>query len=180
MNQAMRDFIYFQNMVPGKQESPFIQQFKQACLDSEPDEDVKQYRQQLLGNFPPILTFKNKKQEEDFYKQEAMNCSNFCCGEVVPEQSNPSVKDNYKLSIGNGELYEGNADSVKSQLKEDINSETFGSPQQEQYLNGLKEFSTKVSERESPSLLTKQSEDLDQSKDATSTPFKTTPKPWKD
>lgn len=179
MNQAMRDFIYFQNMIPGKHDAPFIQQFKQECLDSEENEDVKQYRQQLLNNFPPILTFKNKKQEEDFYNRQAMDCE-FCCGEMAMQQANPSMKDSYRFSMGTGELYQGNSEDIKSQLKEDINSQTFGSPKQETYIKGLNEFSAKISQREPPSFSSEQQENADQSKNAASTPFNTKPKPWKE
>lgn len=176
--KVLQDLVFFQNLIPGKQESPLIQQFRKMCIDTEENEQVKNYREGLLNNTPPTLTFRNKQQEEDFYKKEAKNCSEFCCGGVAFQGDSLASEDNYKLSIGNGTLYEGSAKDITTQLQKDISSETFGSSKQEQGINGLKEFSKISSQREERGFTSQQSsQSID---NTTSSPLQTEPKPWKE
>ena len=145
--------IFFQNLVPGKQDSPFIDRFKESCLETEDDEELKEDREQLLTIYPPVLSFKNNKQEKEFYESEAQSCSQFCCGGVaqLSPEYNPSentpLPDNYKLSIGTGTLYEGSASEIASKLGKDTSVERFGSPRQEQQIAGMKDFAAIVSQR---------------------------------
>ncbi|KTD22293.1 Uncharacterised protein [Legionella lansingensis] len=184
MNKKIENLIFLQNLIPGKQDSLFIESFKQNVLDKDDDEEQKQYRQQLLNQSPPKLTFRSKKEEDEFYKKEAINCSNFCCGSQVLQtnlythQINLVPDDNYMLSIGTGKLYEGTASKIRGELQDDIRSEPFGSTKQGQVLTGLKEFNTTLDQevQGSPSLETKEAS----AKEKSRSPFQTEPKPWKE
>ncbi|MCE0723757.1 MULTISPECIES: hypothetical protein [Legionella] len=159
--------IFFQNLVPGLQESPLVNRFRSECLDKENDESLKKQREALLMEFPPILSFVSKKQKEQFYEQEAMNCKQFCCGGMTPISSSFvsdiifTPKDDYVFSPGNGQLYEGSQKAIGNTIKEDMNQEQFGSPSQKALMDGLAGFDKTVTERtrssatveiESPSL----------------------------
>lgn len=178
LNKEVQTLIFFQNLVPGKQDSSLIQEFKMQCLDKENDPKIKQYREQLLNNNPPILTFRQKKEEGDFYNQQAKDCSSFCCGGTVainPFSPHPiEIKDSYMFSAGTGELFKGSAQNIQSQLKGVISSETFGSAKQMQYVNGFNEFNNSVLTREATNSV---SEFSPKNETTSSSPFKTTPKP---
>ena len=148
------NLIYFQNLIPGQPESPFIDRFKKECLVGEEDEEE---REKLLANqFPPVLSFTDK-QKKKFYEEEAKNCQQFCCGSMTvtadPETGKPLLnsQDNYMLSTGSGKLYEGSAATIKNEMQQDIRQEPFGSANQEQAIGELNKFGKIVDQRGAPS-----------------------------
>ena len=62
-----QQLIFFQNLVPGTQNSPFIDRYKDAYLK---DEAPNSERKLFLNAFPPVLSF-FEKQKKEFYDQEA-------------------------------------------------------------------------------------------------------------
>ncbi|QMT60294.1 hypothetical protein [Legionella sp. PC997] len=170
MSQAplqLDKMIYFQNLVPGLQQSPLINDFKSECLDAEPNESIKKQREMLLMEFPPILSFRNEQQKKKFYEDEAVKCHQFCCGGLSPISANFvddiafTPKDDYVFSAGNGQLYEGSTKTIDQTIKEDITQQQFGSPTQNTLMDGLIKFDKAVTQRiqasaaieaESPSL----------------------------
>lgn len=177
--KELENLIYFQNLVPGKQESPFIERFKQECLNDE-DENNEE-RKQLLNEFPPVLSF-SEQQKKKFYEDEAKNCQQFCCGSM--QVSNDALggvsmkqQDNYMLSTGSGKLYEGSAAQIKSEIQDDIHQESFGSLKQEQGIAGLKQFDAVVSARGQSNAEVNTNEAAEQS---SYSPFQTIPKPNKE
>ena len=186
-NELERDhgsLHYFQNLVPGKQDSPFIDRYCGECLDEEKDEEMTSARRQLLNNFPPVLSF-YEQQKKRFYEEEARRCQQFCCGGMQVQSDllgNPVLQqqDNYMLSVGSGKLYEGGAKGIKDEMQEDIRQEPFGSEKQQQIISGLNQFNSIVEQREaghghSPSSATEQA-----ANEQGYNPFKTTPKPTKE
>lgn len=186
IEKAAKEMLFFQNMLPGLQQSPFIDRFKDRCLDpgQNEEDEVDQFRRKLLNESPPVLSFTGKKQKDKFYEEEAKNCQQFCCGgvAVTSELGEVSVKpqDNYLLSVGTGKFYEGSATTVKGQLKEDIYKDSFGSPKQNQEVAGLKEFEGKVAQREQESPSLSSTEAPHAEKQSGLNPFQTTAKPWKE
>lgn len=62
-----KDLLYFQNLVPGTSDSPFIDRYKKECLDdNDPDNER---RKSLLDEFPPILSF-SAQQKKSFMKMK--------------------------------------------------------------------------------------------------------------
>ncbi|WP_454780746.1 hypothetical protein [Legionella sp. WA2022007384] len=145
--------IYFQNLVPGKQESPLINDFRSECLDTENNESIKKQREMLLMEFPPILSFRNEQQRKKFYEDEAVKCQQFCCGGLSPISAEFVhdiafiPKDDYVFSAGNGQLYEGSTKTIEQTIKEDITQEQFGSPNQNTLMDGLTTFDKAVTQR---------------------------------
>lgn len=145
--------IFFQNLVPGLQESPLINHFRSECLDKENDESLKKQREALLMEFPPILSFVSKKQKDKFYEQETTICNQFCCAGMTPISASFvndiafTPKDEYVFSPGNGQLYEGSQKSIDNTIKEDMSQEQFGSSNQKALMDGLATFDKTVTER---------------------------------
>ncbi len=160
-NSKAQDLICFQNLVPGQQESPFIERFIDVCLgDEEADE-----RKQLLDEIPPVLSFSNEGQKKSFYDDEAKNCQQFCCrGVSVESELGDSDKtvlksiDNYMYSIGLDKVYEGSADNIKEQMQEEVGQEAFGGTKQKQIVDGLKQFESVVEKRGEAQALSKSPE----------------------
>ena len=120
----MQDLIYFQNLVPGEQNSPFIARFKKECLGDDEKDEVNEARQGLLNKFPPVLSFL-EDQKKKFYEDEAKKCKSFCCGNVQISNDASGVismkqQDKYMLSTGTGKLYEGTAGQIKKEIQDDI------------------------------------------------------------
>lgn len=152
--------IFFQNLVPGTQESPFIDRYKSACLNDE--SAMTQMRKQLLNEFPPVLSF-NHQQKKKFYEEEARNCQQFCCGGMsldsdLKGNSFLEPKDHYMLSIGNGTLYEGSQDQIKDEMQTDVRQEQFGSAKQDQLISSIKHFDDLVAQRDQKPSTSKTSE----------------------
>lgn len=148
------NMIFFQNLVPGQPNTPFIDEFKKFCLEDEEDEDTKAYRNKLLENNPPTLSFKNKQEEDDFYKKQSQNCSTFCCGGVLQPMDSSSgnnilSEDRYKVSLGMEKLYEGTAGEIRQEMKADIGKLQDGSPEAKHIQKGLGEFNAIVEQRNS-------------------------------
>ncbi|STY29296.1 Uncharacterised protein [Legionella wadsworthii] len=145
--------IYFQNLVPGKNDSELVANFRAECLDSEDNETMKMQRNALLLEFPPILSFLSEEQKKKFYEQQQMNCLKFCCGSLSPITASTvndiafSSNDEYVFSPGNGQLYEGSQKTIQSQIKDGINQEQFGSPAQKDLMEGLSTFDKAVNQR---------------------------------
>lgn len=138
-----KDLLYFQNLVPGTPDSPFIDRYKKECLDdNDPDNER---RKSLLDEFPPILSF-SPQQKKKFYEDEARNCS-FCCGGVLTGGDTLKSMDNYMYSNGSGKLYEGSAANIKSQLQEEARQEEFGSTKQSQRIAEINQFDAVVNQR---------------------------------
>ncbi|CAM4498110.1 MAG: hypothetical protein LEGION0403_FIIPPAGN_01724 [Legionella sp.] len=174
--------IFFQNLVPGIQNSPFIDRYKDVYLK---DEAPNSERNLFLNAFPPVLSF-FEKQKKEFYAQEAKNCSQFCCGGMgmshgIEGDVNFNALDNYMFSAGSGTLYEGSANNIKSQIQNDIQQSGFGSQQQNDLISGLKQFNSAISDRtlrmamESP-----QMSEMTGPEDSSFNPFKTSPTPPKE
>lgn len=146
--QILRNLIILKNLIPGHHDSQLIERFKQSVLNQEDDEEQKKIRQQLLDETPPKLTFRNKKEEDDFYKDEANNCTSFCCGTQALEsnlntnQVTLSSNDNYMLSIGTGKLYEGTSGEISGEIQRDIHQEGFGTAKQELMIEGIQVFNS--------------------------------------
>ena len=183
--QRLQNMIFFQNLVPGIPASPFIKSFKNRVLneDNAQDDEAK-YREQLLLRTPPILSFRNKQQKEDFYKKEASDCNQFCCGGMVPipgPGNNHAPKDNYVLSTGSGKLYQGSANEIKSQLQQDIRTgglgEGFQSGKLDQAINGLNEFSNIVSKHNQSKMSSEPTESDQYANEEQHNPLKTQLKP---
>ncbi|STX52483.1 Uncharacterised protein [Legionella busanensis] len=178
MTPEIKTMILFQNLKPGIPDSSLVKDFREKCINKEEKEDkVEQQRGQLLNNFPPILVFRSKKQEKNFYEEEAERMCDFCCAGVADEGNKLSPQDNYKLSIGSGRLYEGSADSIRMQVQEDIRKEPFGSPKQERGLKGLKEFNNLVKQVEQQNLTSSSNQEC---KTSIPNPFEIIPRPEKD
>jgi hypothetical protein len=151
--------IYFQNLVPGTKDSPFIDRYKSEVLDNDPVDDLNTERRQLLNEFPPVLSF-YENEKKKFYEKEAGSCMSFCCGGVARISSlNGDVdmqkQDHYMVSTGSGTLYEGSAGDIKTQMQEDTHKQTFGSTEQAHILNGLKQFESIVTQRDDPNAAVK-------------------------
>lgn len=177
----LKPLIYFQNLVPGKQESPFIDRYKSECLNDENEQDHKM-RSQLLNEFPPVLSF-DEKQKKKFYEEESVRCQQFCCGFMHLSSDlsgNYFLKpqDSYMLSIGNGKLYEGNSEHIKGEMQADVHQEPFGSAKQEQIISGIKQFDAIVAQREEDPSFSKSPESNQKSEDSGHSPFKTEPNPF--
>lgn len=139
-----KDLLYFQNLVPGTSDSPFIDRYKKECLDdNDPDNER---RKSLLDEYPPILSF-HPQQKKKFYEDEARMCS-FCCGGVLTSDNGLKNIDNYMYSNNSGKLYEGSAANIKSQLQEEARQEKFGSAEQNQRMTEINQFSAVVDQRE--------------------------------
>lgn len=144
--QALGNLIILKNLIPGQYDSDFVRRFEQNVLSEDHDEEQKNYRLQLLNEIPPKLTFRNKTEEDDFYKKEASSCASFCCEtqKLEPNANNNSVSlvsnDNYMLSVRTGRLYEGDSGEIIKQLQKDIHNERFGSSKQSMMLDGLRDF----------------------------------------
>ncbi|WP_392537200.1 hypothetical protein [Legionella sp. 227] len=176
------EMIFFQNLVPGKQQSPLIDHYRSNVLDEERDEHIKQQRNALLMEFPPILSFRDEKQKKKFYDDEAKNCQQFCCGGMNPLSAAFIrdiafvPKDDYVYSSGNGELYQGSQKEIGSAIKEGINQVPFGSSGQKQLMDSLKTFDATVTQRsQSTDSIETESPTLGEMKSPN--PFNTTPKP---
>ncbi|KTC79561.1 hypothetical protein [Legionella cherrii] len=147
------EMIFFQNLVPGKQQSPLIDHYRSNVLDEEKDENIKQQRNALLMEFPPILSFRDEQQKKKFYDDEAKKCQQFCCGGMNPLSaafiSDIAFvpKDDYVYSSGNGELYQGSQKEIGSAIKEGISQIPFGSSGQEKLMDSLKTFNETVTQR---------------------------------
>ncbi|KTD41315.1 hypothetical protein [Legionella parisiensis] len=174
--------IFFQNLVPGQQKSPLIDHFRLECIDTENNESLKKQREALLMEAPPILSFVSKKQKEQFYENEAINCKQFCCGGLTP--ISPSFvndiaftpSDHYVFSPGSGQLYEGNQKTIGNTIKDDIGQEQFGSLSQKALMDGLATFDKAVTERtQSSATIEVESPSLTEMKSPN--PFDMTPKP---
>lgn len=178
-HENQQSMIYFQNLVPGVQKSPLIDDFKHSILGDSEEVDNSE-RSQLLNHFPPVLSFADQQQKKKFYDDEAAQCRQFCCGGMKPSQAaGESAKlqpiDHYMLSTGSGTLFEGSAASIKTEMQTAVHQESFGSERQSQLINGLNQFNAIVSEREQ---MTSDNENqMSQSKDTAPNPFQTTPKP---
>lgn len=178
-----KPLIYFQNLIPGTQDSPFIDRYKQECLTDTDGEHLE--RKQLLNEFPPVLSF-SEKQKKAFYDKEAVNCAQFCCGAMGLSQDISGntllqPQDHYMLSVGSGKLYEGRASDIKSEMQEDIHQAAFGSPEQQKSIDGFKQFEEAVTQRghKEPGLNTSEANQSLQSESGLS-PFQTIPKPIKE
>lgn len=169
-----KDLLYFQNLIPGTSDSPFIDRFKKQVLDdNDPDNER---RKSLLDEFPPILSF-TAKQKKKFYEDEAQNCA-FCCGGVLRNNDTQKQTDNYMYSNGSGKLYEGSASQIKSQAQEDIRQEPFGSSAQSQKIAALNQFDAVVNQRgenNSP-----KASEATQKQTSSPSPLKTDLKPFPD
>lgn len=177
-NQQSNNLIYFQNLVPGYPDSQLIRDFKMHCLEQEENEELRQYREQLLNNNPPILTFRSKKEEDEFYEKEAQSCAQFCCGSFsVNADNKPILQDNYNYSIGNGELYQGSSSQISTQIKSQMNATAFGSTKHEQYFDGLKVLNANTKDRETPQFPSQARTSEQSNERGYTTPFGTTPKP---
>lgn len=166
---------YFQNLIPGVHNSPFIKRYQDECLNEENDQNTEERGQLLNISFPPVLSFYEKQQKE-FYEKEAQNCQQFCCGSMGLNESLSSdafleKKDNYMLSIGNGKLYEGSFSTIKEEMKQNVQQKPFGSDEQEELMTGLKEFESKVTQREQPNPSPTHSEINEAGKQDTPNPF---------
>ena len=174
--------IYFQNLVPGTQESSFIERYKSECLNDE--SAMTQMRKQLLNEFPPVLSF-NIQQKKKFYEEEARNCQQFCCAGMgldsdLMGNSFLKPKDNYMLSIGTGTFYEGSREQIKEEMQTDVRQEQFGSAKQEQLISGIKLFDDIVAHRDQKPA-TSQAPELEQKSERnTQNPFNTKPDPYTD
>lgn len=180
--KEMEQLVYFQNLVPGKQDSPFIDRFKKECLNDDDKDEVNEVRKKLLNQFPPVLSF-SEKQKEEFYAKEARNCEQFCCGSMQLSknallETSVQPRDSYMLSTGTGKLYEGSAEQIKTEIQDDIHQESFGSVKQEQGIAGLKNFDAVVAERGQSNESAADSSELAQQ--SSYSPFQTTPKPIKE
>ncbi len=172
------DLIYFQNLIPGTQDSPFIDRYKSNVLDNEPEGGINDVRRQLLLEFPPVLSF-TESQKKGFYEHEAENCENFCCGAMqvttfLDGKQFMQQKDSYMASTGSGKLYEGSADSIKNQMQNDIRQQSFSSNEQNQMMNGLQQFDSTVSQRGSGAV-TNNSNELAPEQTRLNNPFLTKP-----
>lgn len=169
--------IYFQNLVPGAKDSPFIDRYKSEVLD----DDVGSERHQLLNEFPPVLSF-SEAQKKKFYDGEAQNCQQFCCGGMAYNSDlsgNYSLtqQDHYMVSTGSGTLYEGSAGDIKTQMQEDIHNQSFGSTGQNQMMDGLKQFESIVAQRVEPNAGVKSSAFDLAPEEKSFNPFMTKPDP---
>lgn len=145
--------IFFQTLAPEQHQSPLIEHFKSECMTLEKNESIKRQREQLIMETPPILSFHDEHQEKRFYESEANKHQQFCCGGMNPisvafrNDIAFSPKDNYVFSPGNGKLYEGSQKMIDASIKQDIGKSSFGSPDQNALMTGLKTFNTTVSQR---------------------------------
>ncbi|CEG58480.1 hypothetical protein [Legionella fallonii] len=176
---------FFQNLVPGQQKSDFINRYQAECLPEDNEENAE--RRQLLNHFPPVLSF-YEQQKKKFYEKEAQDCKQFCCGSMSMNMNGDKAvlepADNYMLSIGSGKLYQGSADTIKHSMQSDIRQASspnggslpFGSPQQAQAIDGLRQFENIVAQREQGNTPAQ----ADMTQDQKFNPFQTAPKPTKD
>ncbi|KTC90305.1 hypothetical protein OQJ15_04800 [Fluoribacter dumoffii] len=176
----LNEMLYYQNLVPGQQKSPLIDDFRSECLEQEKDELIKKHRAGLLMEFPPILSFSNAQEKNKFYEKEAQNNQQFCCGGMAPisvsfvNGTAFSAKDDYMFCSGSGQIYEGSKKTIDEEIKEDICQEPFGSPSQEALMDGLKIFDNAVAQRNQSSItIAEESPVLTEMKSPT-TPFDTT------
>ncbi|WP_058535720.1 hypothetical protein [Legionella saoudiensis] len=176
-----QQLIFFQNLVPGTQNSPFIDRYKDTYLKDEPPNSE---RKLFLNAFPPVLSF-YEKQKKEFYDKEAENCTQFCCGAMgVSNSIDGSVSfknlDKYMFSSGSGTLYEGSANNIKSQIQNDIQQSGFGSKQQNDLIAGLQQFNSAISERTQRIGLESPLSEMTGPDDSPFNPFKTSPTPPKE
>ncbi|CAM3024031.1 Uncharacterised protein [Legionella steigerwaltii] len=149
----LSEMIFFQNLVPGKQQSPLIDHYRSEVLNKEEDGQMKQRREALLMEFPPVLSFRDEQQKKEFYDEEAKCRKQFCCGGLNPlsaafiSEIGFSPKDDYVFSPGNGQFYEGSQKTIGNTIKGDISREPFGSASQEELMEGLKTFDDTVAQR---------------------------------
>ncbi|KTD68260.1 MULTISPECIES: hypothetical protein [Legionella] len=147
------DMIFFQNLVPGKQQSPLIDHYRSNVLNAEKDEHMKQQREALLMEYPPILSFHNDQQKKEFYDEEAKCRKQFCCGALNPltaafiNDIAFSPKDDYVFSSGNGQFYTGSQKAIGNAIKGDISQAPFGSTSQQELMSDLKAFDDTVAQR---------------------------------
>jgi len=97
--------------------------------------------------------FIKSSKKKEFYDDQAKQCTAFCCGSVkisYDASDNISMKNqnNYILSIGTKHVYEGPAEKIQEEIKNDIDKEAFGSEAQTKLIEGLKNFTAIVAERE--------------------------------
>ncbi|MDR3503361.1 MAG: hypothetical protein P4L79_12360 [Legionella sp.] len=177
-----QQLIFFQNLVPGTHNSPFIDRYKNAYLK---DEAPNSERKIFLNAFPPVLSF-FEKQKKEFYDQEAQNCTQFCCGGMgisygIEGNVNFKTVDNYMFSPGSGTLYEGRANNIKSQIQSDIQQSGFGSKQQNDLISGLQQFNSVISERtQRMGMEPSHRSEMTGPEDSSLNPFKTSPTPPKE
>ncbi len=176
------NMIFFQNLVPGLQKSPLIDHFRLKCLDTENNESLKRQREALLMEFPPILSFISKKQKDQFYEKEAINCKQFCCGGMTPISASFvndiafTPTDHYVFSPGSGQLYEGSQETIGNTIKDDVAQQQFGSSSQKALMDSLATFDKAVTERtQSSATMEIESPSLTEIKSLN--PFDMTPKP---
>ncbi|KTD56980.1 hypothetical protein Lsan_2602 [Legionella santicrucis] len=149
----LNKMIFFQNLALGQQQSHFIDHFKSECIAFENNEEIKKQREQLLLQYPPILSFHDEYQEKIFYENEIKNHQQFCCGKITPISIASisdivfSSKDSYVFSPGNGKFYTGSQKAIVENLKQDISQASFGSSDQNVLMNSLKTFDATVSQR---------------------------------
>ena len=147
------DRIYFQNLVPGKQNSPLIDAFRQFLVEDERNEAECYKSKQLLMSSPPVLSFSNDANKKYFYESQAKKCTEFCCGGVEIShdalgKTSMNNKNHYLVSIGTGHVYEGPAKEIQKEIKNDLDKAAFGSEEQTKGIEGLKKFNAIVAERE--------------------------------
>lgn len=169
---------FFQNLVPGTPNSPFIERYKEECLSEDNEENNE--RSQLLNHFPPVLSF-YEQQKKKFYEKEAQNCQQYCCGGMAMNMSGdkPSwePKDHYMLSTGSGKMYEGSSSSITKAVQDDIRKEPFGSPQQNKEISALQQFANIVDQRQQGASPAKPGQSADMAQSQQFNPFKTDFKP---
>ncbi len=177
-DEEVEKLQFFQNLVPGKQESPFIERYKEECLNEDNEENNE--RKQLLNHFPPVLSF-YEQQKKKFYEKEAQNCQQYCCGGMSMNMSDDEPllepKDHYMFSTGSGKMYEGNASSITKAVQDDIRKEPFGSAQQNQEISALQQFANIVDQRQIGTSPAKPDQSASMTQDQKYNPFQTAPKP---
>ena len=180
-DEEVEKLQFFQNIVPGKQESPFIERYKEECLSEDNEENNE--RRQLLNHFPPVLSF-YEQQKKKFYEKEAQNCQQYCCGGMSMNMSGDKPilepKDHYMFSTGSGKMHEGNASSITKAVEDDIRKEPFGSPQQNKEIAALQQFANIVDQRQQGFSPAKPDQSADLTQDQGYSPFQTNLKPKKE
>lgn len=73
----LNEMIYYQNLVPGQQKSPLIDDFRSECLEQEKDELIKKHRAGLLMEFPLFFLLAMPRRKISFTKRKRRIISNF-------------------------------------------------------------------------------------------------------